>query len=101
MAILNDNDIKVVLSDASTFFRNYSQQSLHIQPISQSLANLNGRLDSVTHAITEATKQAERNAQSSADLSDRLNRFTHWLVIATLLLALISFVQLMYSIVRH
>src|SRR5260221_3878481 len=85
--ILNDDDFRKVFNDASTFFDNYSRQSLNIQSISQSLTTLNGRLDSVTHAITEATKQAERNAKSSADLANRLNGFTQWLVIATFVLA--------------
>src|SRR5258708_18247494 len=85
--ILNDDDFRKVFNDASTFFDNYSRQSLNIQSISQSLTTLNGRLDSVTHAITEATKQAERKAKSSTDLANRLNGFTHSLVIATFVLA--------------
>src|SRR5258708_29685956 len=99
--ILNDDDFRKVFNDASTFFDNYSRQSLNIQSISQSLTTINGRLDSVTHAITEATKQAERNAKSSADLANRLNGFTQWLVIATFVLAVIGLVQLLYPFFHH
>src|SRR5260221_4219987 len=96
--ILNDDDFRKVFNDASTFFDNYSRQSLNIQSISQSLTTLNGRLDSVTHAITEATKQAERNAKSSADLANRLNGFTQWLVIATFVLAVIPLLQTLFTL---
>src|SRR5258707_8648999 len=99
--ILNDDDFRKVFNDASVFFKNYSAQSLKIKLISQSLSNLNGRLDSVTHAITEATKQAERNAKSSADLANRLNGFTQCLVIATFVLAAIGLVQLLYPFFPH
>src|SRR5258707_7794292 len=99
--ILNDDDFRKVFNDASVFFKNYSAQSLKIKLISQSLTTLNGRLDSVTHAITEATKQAERNAKSSADLANRLNGFTQWLVIATFVLAVIGRVLLLYPLFHH
>ena len=79
--MLQDNDIKAVLNDASAFFKNYSALSLHIQPMSQSLATLGVRLDSVTHAITAATKQAAQSGESSASLAKSLNRFTLCLVI--------------------
>jgi hypothetical protein len=75
--MLQDIDIKAVLTDASAFFKNYSQQSLNIQPMAQSLAQLNGRLDSVMQAITSATKQAERNAEASGKLAEKLNFFTY------------------------
>lgn len=91
--MLDENEIKIALKDASAFFQNYSQQSPNIQSISQSLANLNGRLSEVTVAIDRATTQAKASSDSSGKLATSLNRITLALVGVGLLQVVVAVIQ--------
>ena len=57
---------------ASTFFQNYSAESLNVRYINQSLVNLTGRLADVTVAINNAIDQAGKNAEAGK-LAEKLN----------------------------
>jgi hypothetical protein len=86
---------------AKAFFQNYSQQSIRIGPMSESLAGVVGRLTDASQAIDRATEQAKQNAEAASELSRSLNRYSMLLVVATFALVLVGILQIGVMALHH
>jgi hypothetical protein len=86
---------------AKAFFQNYSQQSIRIGPMSESLAGLVARLTDMGLAMDRATEQAKRNAEAVSELARSLNRYSMLLVVATFALVLVGILQVGVMALHH